>query len=168
VHRPRTCVFVGTTNDDHWAKDPTGGRRFWPVHVVSLDRYALQRDRDQLWAEAVAAYNSSEEWYPTGSIVQDITAEQDERFDADEWESPIARWLAPHQSHGATIGEIMLGALKIETERWTRADQMRVASVLRRLGWHKPKSGKRRANTNDRVWYPTNHQPEPELGEENF
>lgn len=59
---PRRCVFAGTTGDS-FTGDAPGGRRFWPVQVTKVDTAALQRDRDQLWAEAVHMYKNKTPWW---------------------------------------------------------------------------------------------------------
>jgi hypothetical protein len=48
---PRSCVFIGTTNQEELFTDLIN-RRFWPVRVKEFDIAALERDRDQIWAEA--------------------------------------------------------------------------------------------------------------------
>jgi hypothetical protein len=71
VRFPRSCVFIGTTNQTEYLKDESGGRRFWPVAcqpVIAgewVDLKGLKRDRDQLWAEAVARYHNRESWHIT-------------------------------------------------------------------------------------------------------
>jgi len=54
----RQCVFIGSTNKEHYLKDDTGNRRFNPVVVGALDFGALYRDREQLWAEAMFIYEN--------------------------------------------------------------------------------------------------------------
>ncbi len=64
---PRQCAFFGTTNDEEFLRDPTGGRRFWPVNVTNLGRERADEITpqvvDQVWAEIVVKYKTGEEWY---------------------------------------------------------------------------------------------------------
>jgi predicted P-loop ATPase len=79
---PRQCVFIGTTNRSTYLGDDTGGRRFWPIKVGLVDVAAIAADRDQLFAEAVAAYRSGERWWPDGAFERDhIRVEQEARFE---------------------------------------------------------------------------------------
>lgn len=52
VRHPRRCLFVMTTNESQFLTDPTGNRRFAPVHTSgTLDIEGVIRDLPQLWAE---------------------------------------------------------------------------------------------------------------------
>ena len=57
----RQCVFLGSTNDDEYLRDHTGGRRFWPIKCQLPDDVDIDTDRlesviDQVWAEAYQIY----------------------------------------------------------------------------------------------------------------
>lgn len=143
VDYPRQCIFAGTVNLDCYLTDETGGRRFWPVRVGKINIDAILRDRDKLFSEAVARYKSNEVWYiDTDSAVNsDVKNEQTARYDADAWTDTIAAWLdtqavknAIYDQRGPTTGDI-LHCLDIPVDRWDRSSQMRVARIMRSLGY---------------------------------
>jgi predicted P-loop ATPase len=67
---PRQCVFIGSTNDDTYLRDDTGGRRFWPIecHVEEIDTEGLSAEIDQFWAEAAFLYRQMRAEKPVGSL----------------------------------------------------------------------------------------------------
>lgn len=150
VIAPRQCVFIGTTNKAMYLRDETGGRRFWPVKVGTIDTDALRVDRDQLFAEAMVAFKAGEQWWPDGDFeAQHIRPEQEARFEADAWEDLIRAWLAG-QSRCA-VAEVANGALHMTRDRIGTADQRRITAIMDRLGWER---GKRTDAKGTRYWVP--------------
>jgi predicted P-loop ATPase len=84
INYPRQCVFAATINPPvgGYLKDPTGSRRFWPVACRGMiDRDGLEKERDQLWAEAVHQYKAGASWWlETPELEALATAEQSARF----------------------------------------------------------------------------------------
>jgi putative DNA primase/helicase len=141
VDVPRQCIFIGTTNEAEYLGDSTGGRRWLPLRVGNIDVAAIRRDREQLFAEAHALYVAGETWHPdTADFVRAATAEQAERAMLDPWLQPIESWvMAPANrtkstEPGWTTSEILLNALDKNANAMSKADQMRVAAILRELG----------------------------------
>jgi putative DNA primase/helicase len=138
AEHPRQCVFIGTTNPvDGYFRDPTGARRFWPVACGTIDKDALAHDREQLWAEAVHAYERNEIWWLEGEQVDSAKTEQDDRREVDPWE-PILREKLGSQTW-VLVNTILTGWLEIKPERVDKASQMRVAAILKSMGWERIK-----------------------------
>jgi putative DNA primase/helicase len=163
---PRQCIFAGSVNPETYLRDETGNRRFWPVRCGNIDIVALARDRDQLWAEAVARYREGAIWwFEEPALITLAKAEQDQRYHADAWDARIDRWLVFERrriNHGygsyddwrdeeverappltdVSVSEILESALGIEPARWTKADQMRVGAYLKTRQWERYQSRK--------------------------
>jgi hypothetical protein len=141
---PRSCVIVGSTNEGEFLSDPTGSRRFWVVRVrQTIDADLVTSLRDQLWAEAVAAYRSGEIHYllPEEDRAREIAAEQYRARDA--WEEVVDSWLedrwAGHQIETGqrllTSQVILRKALGLEPRDMDRAVAMRLGRVMAALGY---------------------------------
>jgi predicted P-loop ATPase len=131
---PRSCVFWGTTNSDAYLKDETGGRRFWPIVVGTIDVDGLRRDRDQLWAEARDAMEAGEPWWLTDpEIIASAEQEQAERYIGDIWDDKIAKWISTRTE--TSIDEILRDCIGLEISRCNQLDQGRAAKCLTTLGW---------------------------------
>jgi hypothetical protein len=151
----RQNVFCGTTNEDAYLTDRTGNRRFWPVRIGrTVDIAGIARERDQLWAEAVTRYRAGEKWHvDTPEFRQLCEEQQAERVQGDPWEEVIAPWLddprerkpgdtsratgAPFlwSTDGLLTSEVLTHAIGKPARDITKADEMRVAEVLRALGY---------------------------------
>lgn len=133
IDHPRTCVFVGTTNRDDWNKDETGARRFWPVACTgAIDIEGIRANRDQLFAEAVVRYKANETHWEMP--LEAARLEQEARYQHDAWTEKIRLFLVGKTE--VTSAEV-LDHLGIDVVRTGRAEQMRVGTVLRVLGWKK-------------------------------
>lgn len=135
VREPRQCVFIGTTNEDEYIRDVTGGRRYWPIKVrfVNVDR--LERMREQLFAETVIAYRAGEAWWPDRAFEKEhITPVQDTR----QWEDALTEKVLEIVD---TLSEVTLGhlgaRLGFDNTKFDMTSQKRVAAILRKAGWRK-------------------------------
>ncbi len=62
ITKPTLCNFVGTINPETgFLDDPTGHRRFLPIHVTDINRaYEKAVDVNQFWAQMVHLYRNGE------------------------------------------------------------------------------------------------------------
>jgi predicted P-loop ATPase len=154
VSVPRQCVFIATTNEALYLRDPTGNRRFWPVKCGCIDLDALRAERDQLWAEAVELYQAGIQWHPTQEESALAADEQSERVMVTELEADVAEYLDRMATNGVMeldTRRVMVDALHLDasaadfSERAVRLGPQ-VAAAMARAGWHKVKRTGRPGN----------------------
>jgi predicted P-loop ATPase len=142
VESPRQCVFAGSVNHSAYLRDETGGRRFWPVACERILIEELQRDRDQLWAEAFARYRAGERWWlDTKELELAAQQEQASRYESDPWEDLVAAWIEGRES--VSIEELLCQCLDKPKANWAQSDKNRLARCLTALGWERCKMGPR-------------------------
>lgn len=90
---PRQCIFIGTTNEREFLRDPTGNRRFWVVDTPNSEGRTDFRPEltdevvHQIWAEAYSYYQQGEKLYleddelaAAADAIQASYAESDDRL----------------------------------------------------------------------------------------
>lgn len=154
---PRQVVFGGTTNKMDFLADPTGSRRFLPVRVGEIDVAALRRDRDQLWAEAVALYDAGEPWHLDAREADLLSLSAEMHRQVDAWEEAILKYVAQNWPAGLTTADVLRDAVMRPLERQTHSDVTRAGSVMRRAGYES--SLIQRAGVRVRLWHPAGQRP---------
>lgn len=143
---PRRSVWAGTTNRDDYNEDDTGARRFWPVACGRLDHDYLKAYREQFFAEAVVRFKAGEAWW---DIDEELARkEQDARREQDIWTGPILSYCKGKDE--VTVGEILHSVIELPLKDRGRAEQMRVASILRVAGFESRQAW--RDGRNMRIW----------------
>lgn len=152
VRLPRQFVLAGTTNDESWLNDPTGGRRFWPVQVGKIDVQAVARVNEQLWAEAVHRYKAGEMHYiPDNSpVYKQAMAQQSERLHGHVWEDQIAHYLETREQ--VTIDDVLIECLNVPRGHWKNSHKQDIGDILRKLGYENKSLYDRRSGKQVRRW----------------
>ena len=157
----RSTVYVGTTNKMTYLKDPTGGRRFWPIAIQNpCDTVYLKTAREQLFAEAVVAYRAGEPWWVLENEEPLFTAVQASRLEESAWETFVEDYLeAKAPQDGFTLAEIFMDCLAFKPSQIQKVHENKLAEILQdRLGWQR----RRKRGGGARQWRyyrPTEAQP---------
>lgn len=119
---PRRCVFGGSTNDTDFLFDTTGSRRWWVIEcvgtkdngirtaegarVLELDLAWLEANRDQLWAEATAAFRAGEHWTLPRELEADREAANQRFAPEDETYEKARSWIQSQRERSDYTGDI--------------------------------------------------------------
>lgn len=156
IRCPRQVVFAGTTNDWEWNKDPTGGRRFWPIAVDNdVDIDGLRAAREQLFAEALIRFEAGERYWPTSAEQREFfDPEQLKREQQDSLVDALHDWVF-EQYKEFSVAMAAIEGLKIDASKLTRDVQTRIGISLRKLGCTKVE----KRNGMTRYWYKPPEKP---------
>jgi predicted P-loop ATPase len=141
--RPRQAVFVGTTNDDQYLRDTTGNRRFWPVKVAKIDLDGLNRDRDQLFAEAAHWEEKGESLVLPEELWSAAQIEQEARVEDDPWIDILSKLHPSDLDQVAGMvrvasSHLLWFTLDLKADRQQQFHLKRLAALMRKLGWEGP------------------------------
>lgn len=137
----RRAICFGTTNDDEFLNDPTGERRWLPGRCGPLDIEWIRANREQLWAEGAAMFLiGGVDWEDAQRLG---LGEHHEYKVTDSWEHAVERWMIEPQIGGdtpveagyITVTDVLSGAVNIPVAQQDRGKEMRMAKILRGLGW---------------------------------
>jgi predicted P-loop ATPase len=138
IRCPRQVAFAGTTNQWQWNKDPTGGRRFWPVEVgEEVNIAGLANVREQLFAEAFALAQQGERYWPDAEEQRTLfDPEQLSREAPDAFTDLLSAWMNSAEmavkAH-FTLADACMSGLKLDSKSLTKDVQTRVGIALRKL-----------------------------------
>lgn len=146
---PARCVHIGSTNDDRFLRhDPTGNNR-WVVVNVSIsgqkfDFQQLYQLRDQLWAEAVAAYREGQEYETVPNADQEARKYEHHNLYTDAIERLLANnRMGEMQTLPSDAGMLytslaqVCDALQIGLAGANMAVQKSIGAALKELGFVK-------------------------------
>lgn len=138
----RGSGFIGTVNPNKSGKyltDPTGNRRFWPVMTSKFKLDDLERDRDQLFAEAYARFKDGEKWWITDKeLIRLAEHAQNARVEDDAWEEVLSDFFDRAKD---TIPEIMstqfiaYAALQLTEKELNKGTKHRLIEALNKIGY---------------------------------
>lgn len=139
---PRRTIIWGTTNIDELLTDETGNRRYLIIDIPSetedgevnrINLKYIEDNRDKIWAAAVDAVLNGLQPLLTPDELEATETRNQAYRDDDVWTDAIADYVYNHQK--VSISEILTNVLKIELGQSSRFDKIRVARVLRSIGW---------------------------------
>jgi putative DNA primase/helicase len=134
-------------NGAGWLEDPTGNRRIWPVAVGSIDADRLERDRDQLLAEAVYCFRRGDSWWIETAEQRDLLhEEQKERVIEEPWSDVIGGWASREVGQFTTV-DVARGALGIDDRDIGKAEATRIGIALKKLGFSRQRVTRKEGRT---------------------
>jgi predicted P-loop ATPase len=175
----RSCVIVGTTNEERFLRGRFN-RRFWIVNVANIDFDWLKTHREALWAEAAHTFLgaatcprcrpllpesrcSQHRWWLEPEHEAELRAQNELHRDtgAGEWSSVLAAYVTKENPTVLTVAHVLQHVVQKPMGQWTRGDEMRAAEAILDLGWRRVRRHRGKVG---RFYVPPEAVDELELG----
>jgi predicted P-loop ATPase len=165
----RHSIETGTTNNDEYLQSQTGNRRFWSMKVLKMiDLDKLQKDRMQLWGEAAHYESEGESLVLDEKLWPTAAYEQEKRRVKDPWEDVLAEIpdeidfefykdgyfrskeikIVHHfesfkdwTEERVASSDLLTYVLKVPIAQQETRHTMKLANVMKHLGWQRYSSG---------------------------
>jgi predicted P-loop ATPase len=130
----------------------------WPVKCLSAvgvgaDLDWLRANRDQLWAEAAQREANAETIWLDDVATNTVAIQaQAARLAEDPWHDKVRDYIQGLKM--TTVPDLFDHILYVPTERQTKSLEMRVAAILKSLGWDKETQWNRATKKAFKVWLP--------------
>jgi len=133
---PRQCIIVATTNKDRFLQDETGNRRMWPIEIIKINSDLIKKALPLFYAEAIARFKRGEQLFLDDEAANAIAViKQEERYNDDDWEPKISKWLSDEGKEKVLISEIWEESFGKDIVACGFREQKRIGSILRHLKW---------------------------------
>lgn len=156
VTLPRRCGFIGTSNSDTPLTDTEGNRRWLPMTIPDetdgkFIAQGIADEKIQLWAEGVAVFKRDGiAWEKAETLAKSILGDYEVKDEV--WMSCVAAWLEQSQDQydmtadstkknyervPLTSKDILVEAVGFKAPQVKRGDEMKVATIMKKLGYKK-------------------------------
>ncbi|QBY47010.1 VapE domain-containing protein [Arsenophonus nasoniae] len=139
VTNPRRLIFIGTTNKQEILTDCTGNRRYLPLNSGQVNCSAIERDRDQLWAEALVLFNEHGIMWQKA---EELAKKEHEQYRVkDSWEDDLFEYLeiGTKREMQFVSTEALFSRLGLMVGHTNRNHAERLKAVMSAFGYDKAK-----------------------------
>lgn len=97
--RKRQCIFIGTSNNVEFLQSANGNRRYWPLEIYmtipvkDIWQEFTPDEVNQVWAEAVHAYQQGEQLYIGREVEEMARKKQRQHEEKDDRREAVIRYL---------------------------------------------------------------------------
>lgn len=158
---PRPSVLCSTVNEDSFLVDTTGNTRYEIIDIGGKqpDLEWLRLNRDAVWAMALTLFESGAKFWIDEKDQASLQADMNLEYQsADPWMEIISAKTA-HLD--AVTSNQILDAIEGDIAKQTKGALMRVAGILKLLGWTKDDHQTRSHGHKVRFWRKEPIEPEP-------